>query len=180
MNKLILKVKDILSIHSKEKKIKLLAESFSDSIISSRDRDMKIIKNWDYEILDKIMCPIYILLFNGWLFSHAMQTVKPPNWKEILDKVHFNIWKATSNIKMEDFFQLAQKLYPEFNSALNFELSEKTILPKVGEIICGLCFGEKHIGIDAVLFFEQSSRATIKLQIDTIKDLKDMGIFETD
>lgn len=180
MNKLFQQAKDFLNIRSKDKKIKLFAKTFSDSIISQRDSAMKMIKNkWDYEILDKIMCPNYILLFYGWLFSHAMQTVNPPNWKELLDEVHLNLWKSGSNIKMENLFELAQKLYPEFSSALDFELSGKGGVPlEIGEIMCTLCFGKEHIGADAVLYFEQITRATIQIQADTIKKIAELGAFD--
>lgn len=162
-----------------KKKLKFRAEVFSDLVISSSNQNITTIRGWDYKMLDPVICPIYVLLFDCWIFSRALQIVKPTYWKEILDRVHLNVWEKNSKIiKKEDFFQMAQKLYRQLDLALNFELSEKcSIKLQIGEIICTLCFGKEHVGADAVLYFEQISCEGVKLLTKTIKGLSDDQFF---
>jgi len=164
---------------SKDDKIKIFAKMFSDSIISYRDKDMKRIKEeWDYEIVDKTMCPNYILLYYSWLFSRAMQKVKPENWKELLDKTHYYLWDSGSNLTIDEFNKLAKKLYPEFTTALEDRLSGNCVFPEVGATLCRLCFGEEYTGIDAAMFYDQVTFMQLETQIDMIKEIIHLDAFD--
>ncbi|MCK4936242.1 MAG: sel1 repeat family protein [Elusimicrobiales bacterium] len=171
-----------------DEKITFLAEIFSDSIISSNDKTMKSIRGWRYEMLNPTLCPIYVLLFDCWTFVHAMETLKPMHWSEILNKMHLNIWEKNSQtITQEDFVELAQKLYPKLESALALGLSHEIMIegiehkcsatPQIGELMSGICFGKEHIGIDTVLHFEQMALLQIDLSTKLIKDIADINGF---
>ncbi|MCK5159427.1 MAG: sel1 repeat family protein [Candidatus Heimdallarchaeota archaeon] len=149
---------------------------------------MKSIRGWRYEMLNPTLCPIYVLLFDCWTFVHAMETLKPMHWSEILNKMHLNIWEKNSQtITQEDFVELAQKLYPKLESALALGLSHEIMIegiehkcsatPQIGELMSGICFGKEHIGIDTVLHFEQMALLQIDLSTKLIKDIADINGF---
>ena len=135
-----------------------------DIIKLSQNLEQSILDTFDYDIKNKHNFSLAVLSFTSWTFSVACELVKPPFWRDILDKTHQIIDESLYGDQR--FLLLTRKLYPRLNHAMKDPQKME-----LGSLMMEMCFGEEIKDISAISFFNRIAYSLIDTDKKMIKNV---------
>ena len=143
-----------------------LAVEFAKSVLSGAKHEQEVLGSLDFEVPDKDMFYINLVLWESWMFFTALGKVNPPQGEELLNKSLIQIGSSLGKITMERFNYLAQQLYPIFSQAYSgsHEL-------ELSDILGQMLFGEEVVIEGFHDYVEKLTKTTIDSHRKTIQNI---------